>query len=226
MQCNKINLENKLYLNNESLPIQNYCKSLGVTIDKHVSFTLHIDNLIKTAYARLRSLYKFKYILSTSVKLKITESLILSLFDYCDTLYGPCLSVHDAHRIQVVQNACMRFSANLKKRDHVTPSYIEYGWVKMNIRREIHFACLIQKILVTSTPAYLREKLIFAEEVQNRSRRNPFLLQIPRHSTSAFESSFTYYASTLYNGLPQTLKIINNLNTFKTKIKAYFSNIT
>lgn len=220
-----MDLENKLFLNNTVLPIKTHCKSLGVTLDKNVSFTFHVDNLIKVAYAKLRSLYKFKYVLSTSVKLKITESLVLSLFDYCDAVYGPCLSAHDSHRIQVVQNACMRFSTNLKRRDHVTPSYTLYSWPKMNIRRDIHYSCLVQKIILTKTPLYLKDKIIFADEVQNRSRRNPYLLHIPRHTTSAFKSSFTYYASSLFNSLPPDYKMIKNLKTFKTKVKLHFKNL-
>lgn len=221
-QTNKVDLQNRLFLNNVSLPIKDYCKSLGVTIDRNLSFKCHVDNLIKAAYIRLKSLYKFKYILSTQVKLKITESLILSMFDYCDVVYGPCLSAHDTHRIQVLQNTCMRFSTNLNRRDHVTPSYFENGWLKMNIRRDIHFACFVQNILIRNTPVYLKNKLTFAVDVYDRSRRNPLLLHVPRHSTSIFKKSFSYYASSLFNSLPYELKLLSNISKFKSHVKIFY----
>lgn len=220
----QVDLDDKIMLNNINVLIKENCKNLGVTLDKNLCFSYHVNNLVKVAYARLRTLYKFKYVISTPVKLKLTESLILSLFAYCDVVYGPCLSAHDMHRIQVVQNTCMRFSANVRRREHITPYFTIHGWNKMKVRRDIHFSCLTQKIITNNKPLYLREKIVFAQDIQERNRRNEYLLCVPQHRTTAFRGSFSYYSASIYNSLPNHIKSINNPFSFKIKIKRHFSN--
>lgn len=222
-QREKLNVENKLLLNNTPIIFYNNCKNLGLTIDSNLNFTLHVTNVLKIAYARLKTLYKFKYVVNTAVKLKLTESLILSLFDYCDVVYGPCLSVYDAQRIQVLQNACMRFACNVKRRDHITPTYEKYCWNKMEIRRNIHYSCIVRKIIKTGNPQYLRLKLVFGEEIHNRNMRNVHLLHVPQHSTSLFQGSFSFYSSFIYNQIPSSIKNIISYKTYKKEVKEYFS---
>lgn len=65
------------------------CKSLGLTIDQCLNFTAHVNSRIKTAYAKLRSIYRYKYLLPAAVKWRLVDALILSLFDYCDVVYDP-----------------------------------------------------------------------------------------------------------------------------------------
>nr|CAI5850104.1 unnamed protein product [Callosobruchus analis] len=197
-QCSKVNFKDKIILNNITIQTVNECKSLGVILDTRLSFTAHINGLIKKTYGKIKSLYRFKYILSTETKLKICDSLIVSTFDYCDVVYGPSLSSQNTHRLQVVQNVCMRFSTNTKKREHITPLYIKQ-WNKLDVRRKY--------ITVSGIPEYLYRKLVFAANIQDRSRRDPFLLQIPRHNTSYFQNSFSYLCAALYNPLPIHMKI-------------------
>lgn len=222
-QRDKVDVENKITLNNVSIKFQNTSKSLGLIIDSNLSFSPHINDVIRKAYGRLKYLYKYKYVLSTHVKLKLADSLILSLFDYCDSVYGLCHTANDVHKIQVVQNACMRFAANVRRREHITPFFIEYGWNKMHVRRDIHYSCLIHKIIHTNNPPYLRSKIIFGEEIHSRNMRNTHILHIPLHSSTAFKGSFSYCAANIYNGLPRSIKDVQIYTSFKRKIKEHFS---
>ena len=58
----------------------------------------------------------FSIILNTNLRRNVCESLVLSNFTYCDFVYGFCLDVESKNRIQVEQNACVRFVYNIKKR--------------------------------------------------------------------------------------------------------------
>lgn len=221
-QRKKINIENMLLLDNISLAVKDNCKNLGLIFDKNLSFSQHVTKLIQSAYGRLKSVYKYKFVLSTPIKLKLVESLVLSLFDYCDVVYGPCLSIYDQNRIQQVQNSCMRFAANVNRRDHITPYLQHHNWTKMNIRRDIHYCCLIHKIIQTSKPPYLKSKLVFGDDTFDRVRRDNYFMHIPRHSTSSFKGSYSYRASYIYNSLPMSIKGISNFGRFKSKLKEHF----
>nr|CAI5864970.1 unnamed protein product [Callosobruchus analis] len=53
-------------------------------------------------------LYQSRNFLSREVKRNICDALMLSKFNFCDTVYGPSIDSINNGRIQVVQNACLR----------------------------------------------------------------------------------------------------------------------
>ena len=67
----------KIMLNIVELkPVRN-CKNLGLYMDVDLRFTLHISNIIRTSFSKLKVLYMYKDIFSTEVKLRLTNSLLL-----------------------------------------------------------------------------------------------------------------------------------------------------
>ena len=49
------------------------------------------------------------------IKIRLCDTLILSIFNYCDILYGPCLDAYTSMRIQKVQNSYVRLLLLLTK---------------------------------------------------------------------------------------------------------------
>ena len=60
-------------------------KLLGVTINRHLDFTTHVDQVKKQVNIRLFAIKKVYY-LSANVKLQFLKTFILPYFDYCLTL--------------------------------------------------------------------------------------------------------------------------------------------
>lgn len=115
------------------------------------------------------------------------EPLILSVFDYCDDVYGPCITLGNAYRIQNVQKSCIRFVFNIRRRKHVTPYYEQqHGIPKMASMRELHYSCFVHRIIFNNKPDYLRKKLTYRNEHHNRNVRYPMLLHAPRHRSCTF----------------------------------------
>ena len=138
--------------------------------------------LCRSAFSRMRSLYPSRRILSTSTKLLLCQALIISIFDYADVVYGPCLSSSLLSVVQRVQNSCLRFSYNVRKYDHITPSFQRSGWLKMKQRWIFHLCCLVYKILATGTPRYLYELLrsnLSMHSSGSMSTRRCFDLSVP-----------------------------------------------
>lgn len=106
-------------------------------------------------YARLCMLFPFRLILSLSQKLKVSQSLILSLFDYADTIYTPCLSQKILNCIQRVKNSCLRFSYNVRKFDHISPFFLVLAGCKSFKDMFFHLCCLVHNILIVDIPYYL-----------------------------------------------------------------------
>lgn len=150
----------QLNLNGTKLTFTDSCRNLGVQFDTDLRFLGHVNNLLQKCYFKLKLLYAHRDVLSTDIKLRLCDSLILSLISYCDVVYWPALRQQDRHSLQKLQNACVRFSYNLRKFDHISDCFRESHWLNLDERFQVHMACLVYKINRTQEPLYLSEKLI------------------------------------------------------------------
>ena len=114
---------------------------------------------------------------------------------------------------------CIRFIYNLKLGDHVTHlkweligcpfSDCEYYKFRSNM--------FIKKLLITQEPGYLYEKLAFS----NSSRTNRLI--IPRSRTSFYNSSFFVQGVSIYNSLPNTIKVATSLVVFRRECLKFYN---
>ena len=82
-------------------------KSVGVYIDKRLSWADHIDYLSKKISSAIAGLRQVRPFISIETALTIHQSLILPLFDYCDVVWDN-LSLTMADRLQKLQNRAAR----------------------------------------------------------------------------------------------------------------------
>ncbi|CAK1546891.1 unnamed protein product [Leptosia nina] len=167
-------------------------KSLGVLLDPLLRYEDHINSLIRVAFFKLKTLYGIRRYLSQEVRVIVTEAIILSHFNYCDTVYGPRLFAK-----QRVQNACARFCLNVPKRAHITPFLIKSNSLKMKDRRNLHLAGQVFKLVKARRPTSLYKKLEWQKDshLLNTRSKDKLQLKIPKHKTSGFQGCFKYAAN-------------------------------
>ena len=101
-----------IWLNNNSLPTSNICKSLGLIRNSKLRLTEQVTLKILLAYSNLKLIYLFKNLLPQQTRKLLCDTLILSHFNHCNSVYYPCLNAFDKYRIQKLQNACLNTNAN------------------------------------------------------------------------------------------------------------------
>ena len=148
-----------IFLDLSSILHSSSIKLLGVHFDSSWSFKPHVTAKRRTFFSRLRLLYPFRHILSSSQKLVVSQSMIVSLFDYVNVVYALAFTQQLSERIQRVQNSCLRFSYGIRKFDHLTPLFNSSGWLKMRPRYILHLCCFIVSLLRSNSPPYLRRLL-------------------------------------------------------------------
>lgn len=172
---------------------------------------------IQRAYANLKRLYPHRHYLTTKLKILLTVSLVLSHFNFCDAVYGPCLTREYSKKIQKVQRSCLRFIYGIRKFEPVIHKLKDCNWIDMERRRRLHSMILFHSIILYKTPPYLFNKIKLRSDVHTLNLRHRGLLSAPTHSTTTFTRSFTFNIVSLYNGLPLPLK---SLSLYKFK-KSY-----
>lgn len=192
-------LTNEIILNDVVINLSDSVKYLGLIVDCNLNFEKHVLSKCRIAYAKLNYLYKFKNSMTSDLKWKLVTSLILSNLDYCCSVYYWFLTNHFQRKIQLIQNACLRFSYDICRRLHITPYFNDLNILKMESRFILLYIMLIFKIIESLAPSYLFNSLIYRTNIHALDLRNSNQLMIPQHHSSLFKCSFFYMAPILYN---------------------------
>lgn len=210
-----------VFIDNQMIPFVNFANNLGVIVDEDLRFSEHLKHLNKKAYSALKLIYSNRHILGYDLKRLLCETLVLSHYQYCDFIYGPCLYTRDKKRIQKVQNSCCRLIYNLKKYDHISHKIKECNWLNMDNRRLHHLGNFVHKLLnVSDPPLCLKCKFVSRSHIHSVNVRNKDRFTMPQHRNVIFRRGFTYNAINLYNWLPIEFKKFN-INKFKYKFRHF-----
>ncbi|KAJ4439307.1 hypothetical protein ANN_07429 [Periplaneta americana] len=175
------------------------------------------------AYIKIRSLHITFGRGGTTREHVHVETLVMPHFNYSDSLLTD-LNVNQSQRLQRVHNSCVRFVCDVRRADHITPSFQTLNWLRLNERRNFHSLVLLFQVLHTSTPTYLASRFSYLSSYHNLFTRtqNSRILAIPTHKTSSYSSSYTISLSRLWNTLPSDIRDCRNLVAFKSKLIKHF----
>ena len=197
----------RVTVNDSVLEVASEARSLGVILDSELRFRKHINSLLARAYSTLKLLYTNRLLLNKKLKTQLCDTLVLSIFNYGDVLYGPCLDSVYVTKIQRVQNACLRFVHGIRKRERISHTLGWVGWLNMSRRRALHSACLYHKIILHKSPPYLFRKISFRTDVHNINIRHRNTITIPLHRMTLFKRSFSYSLPYFYNDIDYSIKL-------------------
>ena len=102
-----------IQINGSNLERVKLAKNLGVTFDEVLSWRKHVNLNISKAVGSFINLSRFKRFLNTKSKCLLSESIVLSRFNYCDSVYQN-IDMCIQRKIQKVQDMCCRFIFDIK----------------------------------------------------------------------------------------------------------------
>lgn len=224
--CNKKNInfvkENiKLKISDISLTVVNKVKSLGLIYDENLRFKEHVNLIVKKAYIALKLLYNNINIINFKLRKKLCESLVLPILHYCNVVYYSCLDKLTQNRLQKIQNSCCRFVYRIRKYHRTSSKINELGWLRVENIYKYNMSVFTHRILCTSSPPYLRKKLIFRNNIHDLNLRHANKLSLPLYRLTLFRRSFSYNSVIIYNDINDVLKCLT-VDNFRKKVKIKF----
>lgn len=208
-------------INGEAISHAAVVRNLGLMMDCDLRFADHVSLLLRRSYSRLRLLYANRHILNFELRKMLSISIVLSVFQHGNVVYGPCLDKVTEKRVQQVQRICGRFVFGLRKFDSVSQHLRTLGWLPMSKVWEMHLLTMTHSIIKTNAPEYLREKISYRSDIHGVQVRSRNTLSIPKYRTSIFRRSFTYMSVKLYNGLNDGIRD-SSISAFRRKVRALF----
>ena len=218
-QLAKINVPS-ISINNSCIHASKSTRNLGIILDCTMSMSNHVSNTCKSVRYQLRNLGMIRKYLTRSTTEKIVHALISSRLDFCNSLMYN-LSQTEVSRLQRLQNTAARIVTLSKKFNHKTPVLKLLHWLPVKFRSIFKTLLLVFHCLHGSAPEY--NSILFKRYNPRRQLRSSdsSLLVVPKTRTLWGDRSFAHAGSILWNQLPQPLKDVSTVNSFKTSLKTY-----
>ena len=203
---------------NQPVKFVGHHKHLGLTLSSDGKWENYIDDIITRCSKMLWVLRKLKMILSRKCLNSMYLSFIRPILEYADVVWDGCSEIQ-SKKLECIQTEAARIVTGLTRSTKLENLYSEIGWIPLSERRKEHKLVTLFKIINGLAPSYLTELLpsMVGHNLQYNLRDNmnfcePFCrLEISKHSF--FPSSIA-----LWNRLPNHIKEISSLSSFKRNI--------
>ena len=196
-------------------------RNLGSYFDRTMSMSKHIDQKCKSAFYQIYNISKIRGILDQESCEMLVHSLIFSHVDYCNALlYG--VPYTELSKLQRIINSAARLVYRERKHCHITPLLTELHWLPISYRIQFKILLFVFKCLHSTAPKYLCDYISVKQPARSIRIRPGITLEVPRVRRKTLAArSFASAGPTLWNALPYDIQLVDNLDTFKKKLKTH-----
>ena len=196
-------------------------KYLGFILDDRLTFTSHVENLVKKLQLKLGFYFRNKSCFSFETRRRLVLGTFLPVLDYGDILYrhapGAVLGKLDA-----VYHGALRYITNLRPLTHRCALYMRVGWPSLTQCRLSHWYVFIYKAILGQLPSYLCSLISLQENSTYQLRsQDKLLLSEPSSRIKFGEQAFQFSAPKAWNELQKTMDMqeLISLPCFNDAIK-------
>uniref|UniRef100_A0A6I8SLC9 Reverse transcriptase domain-containing protein n=1 Tax=Xenopus tropicalis TaxID=8364 RepID=A0A6I8SLC9_XENTR len=213
--------EVSITVNNSTITPSSQARCLGVILDSALSFTPHIQSLIKSCHFHLRNISKIRSFITQDAAKILIHSLIISRLDYCNSLLIG-LPLQRLSPLQSIMNTAARLIHLSNRSSSAMPLCQSLHWLPLPSRIKFKLLTLTFKAVHNSAPPYISELISRYHPTRLLRSSTDLLLNsslIP--SSHARIQDFARAAPLLWNSLPQTVRLSPNLSAFKKSLKTH-----
>ena len=185
---------------------------LGVHIQGNLKWTKQIEALKQKLKKRLAGLQMLKFIVPFSALKTVVNGIFTSTLVYCLPLFGGC-DRKDVNCLQVMQNKAAQIVTKAPLRTHRSQMFDKLEWMTVNQLIAYHTVMAVFRIRDSGHPEYL------ASILKRESRMGKILL--PRYQLELADKSFSVRGARLWNLLPDRMRNMDKISTFKIELKKW-----
>ena len=189
-------------------------KHLGLTLSSNGKWKTHINNLCQSASKLLGMMRTLKFRLKRDSLNQIYVSFLRPVLEYASVVWDNCTK-REKENLEKIQIEAARIVTGITRSASLNNIYKEIGWLTLENRRKYQKLILIYKIISGLTHE------IFPRNVSTRtiySLRNIHQIDSIACRTELLARSFIPSAVSLWNELPDDVKSLQSLSSFKSYI--------
>lgn len=211
-----------LFVSGKKLTKVSCCKYLGVYIDEHLKFDIHIDNICKKIIKFAGIFYKLRCVLSLNVLRKLYFA-----FVYPHLLYGVEVYANTCKsyllKLQTLNNKILRILLNKNFDSPSKQLYVIMESLPIPQLHDMQMLCLTYKGMYCKEliPSLFHQYFTRTDCIHSHLTRNNSILFRNPVRTNIGARCMKFHCSRLWNSLPTSLRQLSSLSVFKTNVKKY-----
>ena len=178
--------------------------------------------ICSTCFLYLWNSIKAWHLMDKKTAQVVVQTLVLSRIDYCNALMMGSAE-YQINKLQRIQNMACRVICNVRKYDSITDHLKDLHWLQVREQIAFKICILMFKCFRNTAPEYLAELIRFDRNHNRNLWSNlKHLAQVPRSTNvQTSMSAFSIVGPRLWNDLPVTVKVKENIKEFKAALKTH-----
>ena len=178
----------------------NKVRNLGVTMDRHLTFRPHVDQVVRSCTVILLGLSAARHWLPQEVLVTLVNSLVLSRIRYCFSVFGNS-SRETQNKVQKLINFSARVIAGRRRREHISDAVRSLGWLRASSLYQYSVLTRFREVITSGEPLSLAENVTVQGHKYDTRHANRYRPVSVR--TEVGKRMFVFSAPTMYNDLPR-----------------------
>ena len=210
-------------IDNMVINLTNSVKFLGLYIDNKLSWKYHIDYLCKIISRNMGIINKLKAFFPHHILFSLYNTLILSYINYGILAWGSAAAT-TINRLLILQKRALRIVNNSHYFAHTNPFFVKHKSLKINDLYNLQLGSFMFQLVHNELPKCLTSMFTSNKLVHSYSTRQASLFHIPLTRSSLAQRTTKYTGPKLWNSLDNSLRKLNNIKSFKNKLKEILLN--
>ena len=199
----------------------NKTKFLGIIIEEHLNWAMHISHLCNIIARNVGILQKLRYFIPTYVLKILYHSLVLSHLQYCTLLWANSYHSH-LHKLRLLQKKATRIISNTDYLAHSSKLFLNLKLLKLDDIMKFQLGTFMYKLKYNKLPNVIPHMFVTNENIHSHNTRNKNGYLIPSVRTNCRKFTVGYAGPILWNSFPQKLRQLPSEVIFKKKLKSIF----
>ena len=196
VQCGDVEIK----IDDQIIKRVDHIKSLGLTIDPHLSWSKHVEEILNKVSSAIGALKRVPPFISKGTAIQIYNALIMPHFDYCSPVWD-CLIGYLSGKLQKLQNRAARVITKLPFDTSSNYLLSTFNWARLFLRRKKQKALTMFQTMNGLAPDYL-QSLFSQRHSVYILRDSEGKLTLPKPSTNYLKRSFSYSGAMLWKTCP------------------------
>ncbi len=182
----KIPSDTKITFDNISITPRTQVTNLGVTMECHLNYYVHIHEMHRRVMGKLPFLNRVKDKFESEAMKTVVESIALSAVNYCLPVYGTTTGTL-LSRVQQLQNFAAKICAGGARRsDNAAPFIAHHEWLKMDRKVIFDVAVHVYKIKNKMSPEWYAQRSLTPQLRSTTSTQTS-------HTHTKLRTGFSYW---------------------------------
>ena len=197
----------KIKLNGVTIELSSEVKYYGIVQDSNLTFRKHIDLTLSKISKSTGIIYRVSHNAPKCVLKSMYYAIVYPYLLYCNLIWGAACE-SNLNKLLIAQKRIVRIIGGKKNHEHSNPLFYELGILKIN---DVHK-------LVCCEYAFKNSNLLTLRENYHNTRLcETFRVRFQRLNVS--QRSLQYIVPRMYNDLPESLRGIGTISSFKRELK-------